>query len=63
MGEGGLGVYLDFADAIERLGKMGAEAAPAVPVLRRLADREPEFRELVNTAIGRIEHPEEKSSP
>jgi prepilin-type N-terminal cleavage/methylation domain-containing protein len=46
---------------VERLGKMGAESAPAVPVLRRLAEREPEFRELVDTAIHRIENPEPKS--
>jgi prepilin-type N-terminal cleavage/methylation domain-containing protein len=45
---------------VERLGTMGPEAAPAVPVMRRLAEREPEFRELVETAIRRIESPDPK---
>jgi prepilin-type N-terminal cleavage/methylation domain-containing protein len=43
---------------VERLGKMGPEASAAIPTLRRLADREPAFREQVDTAIQRIEHPE-----
>lgn len=41
---------------IKRLGEMGTEAAPAVPVLRRLADREPEFRPLTDAAIHHIEN-------
>jgi hypothetical protein len=46
---------------VERLGQMGPEATPAVPTLRRLANREPDFRPLVDTAITRIENPPPKS--
>jgi prepilin-type N-terminal cleavage/methylation domain-containing protein len=45
---------------VKRLGEMGAEAAPAVPVLRRLADREPELRPLTDAAIRHIENPDPK---
>jgi prepilin-type N-terminal cleavage/methylation domain-containing protein len=45
---------------VKRLDEMGAEAAPAVPVLRRLAEREPEFAPLVAAAVARIENPDAK---